>query len=227
METRIANVQEQPAQAAGFGMSIFSDPKSFETAQRMANTLASSTIVPKAYQGNIPNALIAIEMASRLNTSPMMIMQNLYVVNGMPAWSSQYIIAMINSSRKYRTELQFDLSGEGENAKCYAWVEDMRGNKLVGPTISMEMAKKEGWISRNGSKWQTMPEVMLRYRAASFFGRLYCPDMIMGIYSTDEAADVEQATPVMPNNIDLSFETEAAAAQLVDEPRITAEEPEF
>ncbi len=77
------------------------------------------------------------------------------------------------------------------NMSCYAWAEDMNGHRVVGPTITMEMADKEGWLNRSGSKWKTMPEVMIRYRAASFFGRLNCPDMIMGIYTTDEVVELE------------------------------------
>ena len=84
------------------------DGASFNTALRMAQCLASSTVVPKEYHGNVGNCMIAIEMASRINTSPMMVMQNLYIVNGRPAWSSQWIIAMINSSRRYKTELQLE-----------------------------------------------------------------------------------------------------------------------
>lgn len=172
------------------GTNIFSGFQEFQVAQRMAQALASSTIVPKDYQGNLGNCIIALEMANRLNTSPMMVMQNLYIVNGRPAWSSQYIVAMINASRKYKTELQYDLQGIGMNMICYAYAEDHNGHIVKGPTISMEMAKSEGWLDKNGSKWKTMPEVMIRYRAASFFGRLNCPDMIMGIYSTDEVVEL-------------------------------------
>ena len=64
---------------------IFTGFREFEVAQRMATALASSTIVPKDYQNNPGNCLIALEMANRLKTSPMMVMQNLYVVNGRPA----------------------------------------------------------------------------------------------------------------------------------------------
>ena len=89
---------------------IWTDQNAFQTAMRMANALSASTIVPRDYQGEkgLGNCMIALEMASRLNTSPLMVMQNLYVVNGRPSWSSQYIIAMINNSKKYRTELQFE-----------------------------------------------------------------------------------------------------------------------
>jgi len=174
------------------GGSIFSNGNAFNLAGNMANYLAKSTIVPKEYQNNVGNCLIAIDMSVRLGVPPLMVMQNLYVVNGRPAWSSQYIIAMINNSKKYMTELQFELTGEGDNMECYAWAEDKNGHKVVGPTITIKMAKDECWTTKNGSKWKTMPEVMIRYRAASFFGRLNCPDMIMGIYTVDEVVELDE-----------------------------------
>src|SRR5690606_41650747 len=62
------------------------------------------------------------------------------------------------------------------NIVCTAWaIEARTGERLESAEISMEMAVKEGWYQKNGSKWQTMPEQMLRYRAASFFGRIYAP----------------------------------------------------
>lgn len=187
----MANGEMYMQKAKQQSLSVFSNAESFGLAARMADTLARSTIVPKAYQGNPSNCMIAIEMASRINTSPMMVMQNLYIVNGSPAWSSQWIIAMINNSGRYKTELRFDITyGEdGKPTSCKAWAEDFSGHRVEGPTITMEMAEKEGWISKNGSKWKNMPEVMIRYRAASFFGRLNCPDMIMGIYSQEEVVD--------------------------------------
>jgi hypothetical protein len=54
----------------------------------------------------------------------------------------------------------------------------------------MEMAKLEGWLDKPGSKWKTMPELMLKYRAAAFFGRLYAPEIMMGLYSADEVVDI-------------------------------------
>lgn len=178
--------------AQGGALSVFSDAQSFSTALRMSQCLASSTVVPREYQNNVGNCMIAIEMASRINTSPMMVMQNLYIVNGRPAWSSQWIIAMINSSRRYKTELQFEFGHDQADGglSCRAWAEDYSGHKVFGPKITMAMANQEGWTSKNGSKWKTMPDVMIQYRAASFFGRMNCPDMIMGIYSSDEVLDM-------------------------------------
>lgn len=216
------------------GTNIFSGFQEFQVAQRMAQALASSTIVPKDYQDNLGNCIIALEMANRLNTSPMMVMQNLYIVNGRPAWSSQYIVAMINSSKKYKTELQYEMKGSGDSLECTAWAEDHTGHKVKGPTITMKMAKDEGWATRSGSKWKTMPEVMIRYRAASFFGRLNCPDMIMGIYSTDEVIEMspdqyhEVDSEVQQNQgqqpLDIQVDKETGEVKEPEEPK-AAEKP--
>lgn len=151
-----------PATQNTGNLSVFSDAKSFEVALRMADCLSKSTVVPREYQGNNGNCMIAIEMASRINTSPMMVMQNLYIVNGRPAWSAQWIISMINSSRRYKTELQFDFGHDKDDGglSCTAWAEDWNGHKVLGPKITMNMANAEGWTNKNGSKWKTMPEVM-------------------------------------------------------------------
>ena len=117
-----------------------------------------------------------------------MVMQNIYIVYGKPSWSSKFIIALINQSKRYATPLQFEFNDD--KTSCFAWVNDYDGNKITGPEISIEMAKKEGWYGKNGSKWQTMPELMLRYRAASFFGNTNCSDLLMGLPSADETMDI-------------------------------------
>lgn len=172
----------------------FSDSHSFEHSQRVAKMLSSSNLIPKEYQGNIQNTMIALEMANRIGASPLMVMQNLYIVHGKPSWSSSFIIAAINNCKRF-SPLRFKMQGEGDLLTCQAWAKDLNsGEKLAGPKISMEMAKKEGWISRAGSKWQTMPELMIMYRSAAFFGRLYSPDILMGMHTVDEVNDMG-ATP--------------------------------
>lgn len=172
-------------------LSIFESGEKFDIAARMASSLAKSTIVPKEFQGNANNALIAIELATRLQTSPMMVMQHLYVVYGRPAWSAQYVIAMINGSGRYDMELQYEEKADaaGKPYSCMCWTEK-NGRKITGPVITMDLAKQEGWIDKNGSKWKTMPQIMLRYRAASFFGRMNCPDLMMGMYTKEEQYEI-------------------------------------
>lgn len=83
------------------------------------------------------------------------------------------------------------MSGEGDKRACKAWTNDKAGERLEGPEVSIAMAKAEGWYEKTGSKWKTMPELMLRYRAAAFFGRLYAPDVLMGMQTAEEVIDVE------------------------------------
>lgn len=199
METSLQKIQEETPTQGGFDNSV-----AFEHAQRVAKMLASSNLIPKEYQGNIQNTMIALEMANRIGASPLMVMQNLYIVHGKPSWSSTFIIAAINSCKKF-SPLRFDMKGEGDEATCRAWAYDLSTNdKLEGPAVTITMAKKEGWFQKNGSKWQTMPELMLRYRAAAFFGRLYAPEIMMGMHTAEEVVDM--IAPAPPVKVDKELE---------------------
>lgn len=160
----------------------------FELAQRAAKALSASTLVPKDYQNNLPNCLVALNMANRIGADPLMVMQNLYVVHGRPGWSSQFLIATFNTCGRF-SAMRFEFGGtEGKDDwSCRAVaIEKETGEKLIGSTVTIAMAKKEGWEGKNGSKWKTMPQQMLMYRAASFFVRVYAPELAMGLHTREE-----------------------------------------
>lgn len=187
--------------------------KEFEAQQRIATLYANSALVPATLKGDpskefgtpeqkataafnktLANCVIAMNMATRMKADPLMVMQNLYIVHGQPAFSSKFLIACINACGKYAS-LRFEFKGqEGtEEYGCRAYTYEVSDTKhkepLYGEWITMGMAKKEGWTSKNGSKWQTMPGQMLRYRAAAFFQRTYCPEISMGLSTTEEVQD--------------------------------------
>ncbi len=168
---------------------------SFELMQRQAKLLASSTLVPKEYQGNLSNCVIALNMANRMNADPLMVMQNLYIVHGRPGWSSQFLISTFNASGRF-SALRYEWVGkEGTDSwGCRAWAtEKATGERLEGSTVTIAIAKKEGWYSRNGSKWQTMPAQMLMYRSAAWFIRTHAPELAMGMHTTDEIIDMTES----------------------------------
>ena len=183
-------VQQSAKRVTDYSLGIFGTSDNFIMAMQMAKALASSTIVPQTFQKNEANCLIAIEQAQRLRVSPMMVMQNLHVIQGRPSWSSKFLIAAINNSGKFDMELQFEETQDkdGKPFSCTAWT-TKNGRKVNGMTVDMDMAKEEGWLSKNGSKWKTMPQLMLRYRAASFFSSLNCPELTMGLYTREEMQD--------------------------------------
>ena len=199
-------------------LSVFSNMEMFENAQRMAKVLVASSLVPKAYQNNVPNAMIALEMANRIGISPFMVMQNLDIIQGNPSWNSTFIIAILNSCGRF-DPMRFMFSGEGDDYGCIAYTKDKNGEELMSTKIDWKMVKAEGWLSKPGSKWKTMPDQMFQYRAASFFGRIYASDLLKGMHSSDEVTDMnagsEPAIPltekeikVIKGNIAITMESE-------------------
>jgi len=170
---------------------VFSTLQGFEHWQRVAKMISESNIVPSNYQKNVANVMIAIEMANRIGVSPFMVMQNLDIIKGKPSWSSTFIISAINSCGRFEP-LRFVFEGQPktDGYGCRAITKDKNGQECKGPLVNWQMVKAEGWFDKSGSKWKTMPELMFQYRAASFFGRLYAPDIMNGMHSVEETIDV-------------------------------------
>lgn len=237
----------QAKQAADFAMTPAGQTvKQFEVMQRMAKMYTESTIIPEAYKGNIGNCVIALDMATRMGANPLMVMQNLYVVNGNPSWSSKFLIATINMSGKYSSlryrkrnlgkvgkvkyndiEWKTDPTGKSrktivvkefdgteiDNIECVAYATELStGEILESDPITIDTAIKEGWYTKSGSKWVTMPSLMLTYRAAAFWQRMYCPEISMGFITKEEADDIQDAEYVeIPSKDKLSELAESSA----------------
>lgn len=187
----------KPAQAVTAG---FFDTDGFALVQRVAKAFSSSGLVPAQYQGDngMANCMIALNMAQRMNADPMMVMQNLYMVHGQPAWSSKFLIATVNACGRYsslRYEWKNEDKPDSDEYGCRAWaVEKESGERLNGIWVTWKMVKAEGWSSKNGSKWKTMPDQMFMYRAASFWVRTNAPELSMGFQTQEEAIDTIDAT---------------------------------
>lgn len=194
--------------------------RQFETYQRIAKPLSESSFVPEACKGNLGDCVIAVEIACRLNVFPLTVMQNLCVVKGNPTWKAKFLIGCVNTCGRYTTlDYRFTIDGkvgpttyktwakgpDGKNREiqkpfenpgldnvvCVAYAtERATGRELVSPPVSIRMAIGEGWYTKDGSKWPTMSELMLRYRAASYWVSTFVPEMAMGFRTTEEAQDI-------------------------------------
>jgi hypothetical protein len=158
--------------------------------QQLAEQISRSTIIPKEFAGSPSNCLIALEMAHRIGAGILQVMQSLYIVHGKPSWSGQFIIACVNATKRFTT-LRFHFNAD--KSECYAFSKDHDGNELKGPAVSIAMAKAEGWWDRN-PKWKNMTELMMTYRAGTFFGRVYAPDVLMGMREEYEVLEAEAVT---------------------------------
>ena len=172
--------------------SIYESADSFEFAQRQAKSLCESDLVPTSYRGQkgLSNCLVALEMSRRMNLSPLTVMQNLNVIHGKPYWSAQFIASTIMSCGRF-SNFDYLVKGQGDSLEVQCVATRLEDKKQVkGTTVSMAMARQEGWAARN-SKYSSMPEVMLRSRAATFFGRQYIPDLLLGVQTSEEVVDIE------------------------------------
>lgn len=195
--------------------------RQFETFQRLAKPLSESSFVPAAYKDNLGDCVIAVEIACRLNVFPLTVMQNLCVVKGNPTWKSKFLIACVNTCGRYTTlDYKVKIDGKVGPVPAKVWergadgknhevlrpfaqpdldnlvcvavaTEKATGKQLVSPPVSLRMAVGEGWYTKDGSKWPTMTELMLRYRAASYWVSTFAPEMAMGFRTVEEQEDIE------------------------------------
>lgn len=186
---------------SGYEVSPFSDKDSFQKIFDIGKMFATSQLVPQNYQGKPMDCTIAVDMANRQGVSPMFVMQNLYVVKGKPVWSGQACMSMIRASHEFKNVRVIYTGEKGTDSwGCYikAQYRDT-GEAVRGTEVTIGMAKAEKWYSKKDrygnetSKWQTMPEQMLAYRAAAFFTRVYIPNALMGAYVEGEAEDITPA----------------------------------
>lgn len=170
---------------------IWNNDKMRKDAYSAAKFISASDLVPQTYKNRPENCLIAIDIANNTGLTPLTVMQNLYIVQGKPAWSGQMCIALVNNSRRYLKPLEFIFVGNKEDGSygCFAATVNFEGKTIQGTTVTMQMAQDEGWLNKSGSKWKTMPEQMLQYRAGAFFARIHCPDLLLGLPTVDEVKD--------------------------------------
>ena len=171
--------------------SIYHNADSFEFAQRQAKSLCESDLVPTSYRGQkgLSNCLVALEMSKRMNLSPLTVMQNLNVIHGKPYWSAQFIASIVIGCNRFKN-FDYVVEGSGESLSVQCTAIRLEDNKLVkGTAVTMKMARQEGWTKN--SKYSSMPELMLRNRAATFFGRQYIPDLLLGVQTNEEIIDIE------------------------------------
>lgn len=188
--------QQQPTQAIALPLQPLHEERLFALKQREAKAIAASTMVPKEYQGNISNVIIAMEIAERLGASIFAVMQNLDIIHGRPSWRATFLIATVNTCGRF-TALRYRFVGEPGKPSwgCCAVATDREtGDELVGEVITIKMANDEGWATKSGSKWKTMPGQMLRYRAAAFWTRVYAPELSLGMHTAEEVEDFTSGT---------------------------------
>lgn len=168
------------------------DSDRFNQMQRVGQMFSQSDLVPDVFKGKPPNCMVALQMAFRLKIDPLALMQSMYVVHGRPGLESKMLIALINTRGPFDGPIQWRFDGEGKTRSCTAYATHRRTKERCEQTVTQAMVDAEGWSGKPGSKWKTMPDIMFQYRSAAFLGRLYCPEVILGLSTADELQDMSE-----------------------------------
>lgn len=195
----------------GGSVDILASRDSFEHMQRVAKVFCTSDLIPAHLKkNNGADALLALQIAKRMNEDPVSVMQNIYFVSGKAGWSASYMIARANRSGVFKGPIRWKSEGQGETLAVTARgrLAEIEGED-VEVTVSMAMAKAEGWLKN--PKYATMAEHMLRWRSATMLIRLYCPEVMMGMPTDDELTDQKYAA----NFRDVTSEGHATTANQV------------
>ena len=164
-------------------LELISNREAFAHIWNVAKVYASSQLIPPHLRGKVEDVFLALTMAEQLGENPVVVMQSIYIVSGRAGWSAQYMIARANRSGIFRGRINWRVTGTGKDLSVTAYATLADTGEEVSIAASMAMATAEGWTKN--TKYNSMPEVMLRYRSATLLIRMYAPDVMLG-YSTVE-----------------------------------------
>lgn len=197
--------------------SVYSDVDLYQQFYKMAEGLSKTDLVPDNYRNKPENCLIAIDTARQIGAkNPLFVMQNLYIVKGKPSWSGQYCSALVYTNFKNVKVNRMGDKNTNNLQGIYITATNKNGENCRGSVVTLEMAQKEGWVNKQGSKWQTMPEQMLIYRAFAFFARAYCPDKLLGMHDEYEVQDITPVDNTKAKNLEDKLNN-VIEAELVEE----------
>jgi len=173
------------------------DSAKFNQAWRVANAFAQSGLVPDHFKNNAAGVFVVLHMATRMKLDPFMVLQKTYMVHGRPGMEAQLVVALVNARGPFTGPVQWRFEGSGKDRKCVAYATHAKTGELCEAEVTWAMVEAEKWNAdktmKSGgiqkSKWNTLEQLMFRYRSATFLARLYCPEVIMGLSTADELED--------------------------------------
>lgn len=183
------NAITEPVSRGSFSLA----PQSLDEALRFAEMLSKSSIVPKDFNGNPGNILVAIQWGMELGLQPMQAMQNIAVINGRPALWGDAVIALVRSSPL--CEYVYETI-DGDVATCRV---KRRGEEEQVRTFSLADAKAAGLIGKQGP-WTQYPKRMLQLRARAFALRDVFPDVLRGMPVAEEVMDMPKERDITPTS---------------------------
>lgn len=163
------------------------NPTNMTEAMEFSKFLSTSTHIPKDFQGNPNNILVAIQWGYEIGLAPMQALQNIAVINGRPSLWGDSMIAVCKAHPDWRGISETYIEEE-DKAVCivkrhvHGEIEETRSE------FSYKDAQRANLTNKPGP-WKNYPKRMLQLRARGFALRDAFPDAIKGLITTEEAID--------------------------------------
>jgi hypothetical protein len=175
----------QSAQAQPGALAFLQDGAAFEHLWRVAKAFSMSGMVPGHFQGKPESCMVALMYAQQLGEHPMVMFQEVTVINGRPGTSARFAIARANKSGLLQGPISWKSKGQGDALEVTASAVLRDTGEVISTTVTMREAAADGWTRNN--KYKSIPEQMLRWRAATRLINLYLPEVLFGLGVREEA----------------------------------------
>jgi len=168
--------------------SMFMALETMDKAYKYAEIISKADIIPIHYRGKPANVFLAVQTALRLNLDPMLVMQNTYIISGKLGMNTTFALALANKSELFELGIRYRIEGSGDDLEVTAYAALKDKDEKIAFTVTMRQAIAEGWVKN--PKYKSLPELMLRYRAATLLIRTHAPEVLNGLHMVEELQDV-------------------------------------
>lgn len=179
-----------------------------------AELMAQSVVtVPKHLAGKPADCMAIVMQAMQWGMNPYAVAQKTHLVNGVLGYEAQLVNAVISSSSAIVGRFHYEYGGDWERIAGQKGGRDELGLFIrVGAVLRGEADITWGEniyladiTTRNSPLWKTAPKQQIAYLAVKYWARLYCPEVILGVYSPDEVEPrTEKEINPAPKHVSLS-----------------------
>jgi hypothetical protein len=212
---------------AASALAFLHDGAALDHRYRLAKAFSMSGMVPAHFQGKPEACLVAMLYAEQLGEHPMLLFQEISVINGRPNTSARFAISRANKSGLLQGPITWKSKGQDAALEVTASATLRDTGEVITATVTMKEAHADGW-TRN-PKYKSIPEQMLRWRAATRLINLYIPEVLFGL-AVREEAEVQKVTvreePAGGGTVVADLNRQIAAQVVVDTPEPESGEDE-
>lgn len=167
--------------------------------------------VPRHLQGNQADCMAVAMQASQWQMNPFAVAQKTHLINGVLGYEAQLVNAVISRSGVLATRFEYEWYGPWNNVigkfnirkgdkgeyRVPGWgmADEIGVGIIIRARLKGEETPRELDLLlaqarvRNSTLWADDPRQQLAYLAVKRWARLFCPDVILGVYTPDELDD--------------------------------------